>query len=284
MTAERLQPLLNHNKVTKQFCQVAELLSGAQVLASVRDAIRLGRLTTRATVTSTDGIGVCNLISRSAMMQGIHKVHGAAVHFVSMLCGTASTCVWEDDEGTTHKIIQSERGEQGDAMMPPSLSQHPALEAVQAHPVHGEHLFAYLNDIYVVSTPQPTGTVYTLLQNGLWRVAGIRTHQGKTKVWNRSGEKHAVCDVLERMARITDTTASGEGHRCARESKGTKVLGTPLGHRDFVRVHLESTAADRQLLLDRIPLLEDLQSSWLLLVHCAAARAKRAVEPAAQEF
>ena len=70
--------------------------------------------------------------------------------------------------------------------------------------------------------------------------------------------------------------------------QGIKVLGTPLGHRDFVRNHLERTSVDHQLLLDRIPMLEDLQSSWLLLVHCAAARANymmRVVEPeAAQEF
>ena len=42
-----------------------------------------------------------------------------------------------------------------------------------------------------------------------------------------------------------------------------KVLGTPLGHRDFVRIHLKGTTAGHQLLMDRIPLLWDLQSSWL---------------------
>ena len=41
MTVEHLQPLLDHNKDAKLFCQVAELLSRAQVPASVRDAVRL---------------------------------------------------------------------------------------------------------------------------------------------------------------------------------------------------------------------------------------------------
>ena len=50
-------------------------------------------------------------------MQGIQKVYGAAEPFVSMFYGTASTYLWEDDEGTTHKIVQIEGGEQGDAMM-----------------------------------------------------------------------------------------------------------------------------------------------------------------------
>ena len=68
-------------------------------------------------------------------MQGIHKVHAAAVPFVAMFYGTASTYLWENDEGTIYNIVQGERGEQGDAMMPLlfSLGQHPALEAVHAH-------------------------------------------------------------------------------------------------------------------------------------------------------
>ena len=62
---------------------------------------------------SIDGISVYDLISRSAMMQGIHKVHAAVVLFVSMFCGSASTCLWEDDEGTTHKIMQGEGENRG---------------------------------------------------------------------------------------------------------------------------------------------------------------------------
>ena len=54
-----------------------------------------------------------DLISRSAMMQGIHKVHDAAVPFVSMLYGGASSYLWEDDGGTTHTIVQGDGGEQG---------------------------------------------------------------------------------------------------------------------------------------------------------------------------
>ena len=73
-----------------------------------------------------------------------------------MFYGLTSTYLWEDDEGTTHKIMQGEGGEQGDAMMPFlfSLGQHPALEAVQAQLIPGEFLFAYLDDIYVVSSPE----------------------------------------------------------------------------------------------------------------------------------
>ena len=167
-------------------------------------------------------------------MQGIHKVHAAAVPFVSMFYGTASTYLWEDDEGTTHKIVQGEGGEQGDAMMPLlfSLGQHPALEAVQAQLFPGEFLFAYLDDIYVVCAPERTGTLYTLLQDALWRVAGIRIHQGKTKIWNRLGVKPEICDALERMARIEDPTACvwrGSGAHRASGHQGVGHTSWPQG-------------------------------------------------------
>ena len=52
--------------------------------------------------------------------------------------------------------------------------------------------------------------------------------------------------------------------------------------------NLELKSISHQTFLDRIPLLQDVQASWLLLVHCAAARANymtRVVEPGAtQEF
>ena len=58
--------------------------------------------------------------------------------------------------------------------------------------------------------------------------------------------------------------------------------GTPLGHQDFGRAQLEMLSACHHTLLARIPMVEDVQSAWLLLVHCASARANhvaRVVEP-----
>ena len=64
--------------------------------------------------------------------------------------------------------------------------------------------------------------------------------------------------------------------------RGIKVLGTPSGHLEFVRAQLEMLNAHHHTLLARIPIVEDVQSAWLLLVHCASARANyvaRVVEP-----
>ena len=52
-----------------------------------------------------------------------------------------------------------------------------------------------------------------------------------------------------------------------------KILDTPLGHPDFVRRHLAELAAEQRLLLERISHVKDVQGAWLLLVHCASARA-----------
>ena len=41
----------------------------------------------------------------------------------------------------------------------------------------------------------------------------------------------------------------------------------------FVAAHLQRTTAEHQVLLDRIPHVPDVQSPWLLLLHCASARA-----------
>ena len=61
-----------------------------------------------------------------------------------------------------------------------------------------------------------------------------------------------------------------------------KVLGTPLGHPQYVRRCLSQLSEKHKVLLRRIPRLDDVQSACLLLAHCAAARANyslRCVEP-----
>ena len=66
------------------------------------------------------------------------------------------------------------------------------------------------------------------------------------------------------------------------DRQGIKLLGTPLGHPDYVARHLQSVVQEHRVLLERIPRVKDLQSAWLLLLHCASARANytlRSVDP-----
>ena len=110
--------------------------------------------------------------------------------------------LWGGDSGV-RTIKQGEGGEQGDAMMPLSFSlgQHAALHAVQGRLEAGERLFAFLDDIWVVTAPDSVGPAYTAIREALWEHSRIRVHVGKTKVWNSGGILPVTCDMLERIVR-----------------------------------------------------------------------------------
>ena len=170
-----------------------------------------------------------------------------------------------------------------------SLGQHSALEATQEELREDEVVCAFLDDIYVV-TPDPhdIGPIYTTLQQHLYTYARIRVHGGKTQVWNRAGIRPRGCEALERIAQLRDSDArvwrGGGDTDVLPTQQGIIVLGTPLGDAAFIQAHLEIKATEQRTLLDRIPLMSDLQSAWLILLHCASARANyllRVVEPQA---
>ena len=124
------------------------------------------------------------------------------------------------------------------------------------------------------SSPERVGSVYALLEEHLYGYFRIRINGGKTQVWNQAGVRPGACDVLERIARTSDPHAHvWKGPGLPEERQGMKVLGAPLGHPAFVEAFLEKKIAEQRILLDRIPLVADLQASWLLLLHCASARA-----------
>ena len=250
----------------------------------------LSELNPDSTVMSIDGISAYDQISRAAMLDGLYThCGGETIPFVRMFHGSPSTYVWEDAEGVEHFILQGEGGEQADPLMPLlySLGQHGALEATQEELADGENLVAYFDDIWVVSpVPETVSHVYGSLQRNLFSHARIRVHGGKTQVWNRSGIRPEGCDALERIAQAADPRARvwrGSGETDLPPSQqGIVVLGTPLGDPAFIQAHLDKKADEQRTLLERIPMVTDLQSAWLILLHCASARANcllRVVEP-----
>ena len=65
-------------------------------------------------------------------------------------------------------------------------------------------------------------------------------------------------------------------------SKGSKSWESLWGHHDFITAFMERKSAEHATLLERIPAVPDVQSAWLLLLHCAQARANfllRGVQP-----
>ena len=113
--------------------------------------------------------------------------------------GRVSQCLWEDDAGVTHTILQGEGGEQGDTLMPMlySLGQHRALEAIHSSFQPTETLMAFLDDVCAVTpSPDRVGGIYGCIQENLWVHSSIRIDGGKTQVWNEAGRKPAICEVL----------------------------------------------------------------------------------------
>ena len=70
-----------------------------------------------------------------------------------------------------------------------ALGLHDTLVAVKAQMQPGEHLFAYLDDIYVLCKPARIKTLYTLLKDILKGNTGLDLNEGKTRVYNQSGEE-----------------------------------------------------------------------------------------------
>ena len=64
--------------------------------------------------------------------------------------------------------------------------------------------------------------------------------------------------------------------------QGVRVLGLPIGREDYVKNQLAKKTEEHQVLIDRILPVQDLQSAWLLLFHCAGSLATfrlRSVRP-----
>ena len=171
-------------------------------------------------VLSVDGTGAHDRVYRAAMMSKLLEVPSLRhlLPFVRQAYGSATSYSWRQ----RHRIHQEEGGEQGDPLMPMlfCLAIHDASAVVKIHLVEGQHLFAFLDDIYVLYSSERTTTNYIMLANRLETIAGIQLHEGKTRVWNRAG----VCS----------DGVVGLGPEVWGPS-GAKILGTPVGSPEFVR-------------------------------------------------
>ena len=179
--------------------------------------------------------------------------------------------------GETHTIQQGEGGEQGDALMPLlfSLGQQRALRAIAGELQAGERVFASLDDLHVSCPPARVAAIHRLMRIELWRHSKISVHHGKTKLWNKACVLHSGVEEFQQLASSVDEEAVvWRGNPQLQTSRqGIQILGTPIGHEDFVKTQLMARRTDHDVLLDRIPAIPDLQAAWLLLSYGASARA-----------
>ena len=140
------------------------------------------------------------------------------------------------------------------------IGEHPALEAIQRRLVDGEKLLAYLDDATVICRPERVRTVVTIIDEELARHAHVNIHCGKTQCGivaelHRRAYQIGVCGGVTSSCQLNGKEC---GSRCA-----NWILR-------FVRQQLEDKSAEQDLLFHRIPLMEDTQACWLLLLMCAA--------------
>ena len=135
--------------------------------------------------------------------------------------------------GITQYISQGEGGEQDDPLMPLlfALGQHGALEAIHERMRPGEHLMAFLDDIYTACRPERLDEVHTTVDEQLATHAHIHVHHGKTQVWNRGGVEPSGIEEMTRAARALKPEVvvwRGDPLLPATQ-QGVKVLGIPIG-------------------------------------------------------
>ena len=142
--------------------------------------------------------------------------------------------------------------------------------------------FAFL-DVCVICPTHRVFEVHRISEEELQNHAQISLQHGKTQVWNRAGVPPHGIDILTRVARRVNPEAIvWRGHASLpRGQQGVKILGVPDGQPEFVHNFLERKTEEHSVLFQRIPLVEDLQAAWLLLM-CASTRANcwlRCVRP-----
>ena len=93
-----------------------------------------------------------------------------------------------------------------------NLGLHTSLKSISDPLLITENFFAFLDDIYLVCRPNRVAAVYEIIRQKLQRHTNIDIHSGKTKMWNRSGEKPSGekpsgVDQLTAAARVQDPCA-----------------------------------------------------------------------------
>ena len=191
--------------------------------------------------------------------------------FVRLFYGSPSTYCWWDAAGRCRDVCQGEGCEQGDALAPAlyALGLHDALQQASdaLHP--DDTLVAFLDDLYVITSPSRARAALDETVRAVEDRCGIASNLGKTRVIAATAGP-----APPGIAELGDDVWRGDKPDAQR---GVVVLGSPVGHPAFVQGWAEERLRAEQLLLDQLPKLPDLQCAWLLLLLCASPRANHAI-------
>ena len=228
--AQQLGPAVGNFTAPFQFALTTR--SGCECVAHTIQA--LCQADPELTLTSLDGVSAFDLISRRAMLEGLAHVPGgaSALPFVHLFYGRPSRYLWEDDHGVAHAIEQGEGGGQADPLMPLlfAVGQHAGLVATHERMQGSERLFAFLDNIYTLTSHLQVAPVHAIVAEELGRHAHISINEGKTHVWNMGGVEPEGCAELQQLAEVADRNARVWRGAGGAEEQGVRVLGVPVGH------------------------------------------------------
>lgn len=280
--AQQFSTQFQHATMPHQFALATR--AGSEALArTIRAATEMDPM---LTVLSVDGVGAYDLISRHALLTGLrsHPDLQPLLPYVRQFYGQPSEYVWYDGAGQAQLVRQAEGGEQGDPLMPGlfAAAVQPALAELHntLHP--GEAVLAYLDDTYVLCAPGRAHHLFVELQAGLWRHAHITLNHAKTRLWNLAGAPPAGWPLPPAPPAPEHAVWVGDP-ALPEANQGLVVLGTPVGHPQFIAHHLAQTRQKHHHLFEAIPTMPSLQAAWLILLFCASPRANyllRALPPA----
>ncbi|OLP83903.1 132 kDa protein [Symbiodinium microadriaticum] len=222
------------------------------------------------TVVSVDATAAYDLVSREAMLTAVKESPALSplLPFARLWYARKSVYLWCAGEHS-HRICQSEGGEQGDPLMPAlfSVALAPALHDLQRELRPTEQVLAYLDDVYILASPDRVALLYRRLEDLIWQRARLRLNASKTRVWNAAG---ALPNAVQQLA--PDSAVWVGDTALSPEQRGLVALGVPLGSPAFIQSHLQQSLARHAGLLQTLPAIHDTQISWLLLSCCAAPR------------
>ena len=149
--------------------------------------------------------------------------------------------------GTSMKFANTKGGANMGTLSCPSFSLaiHNALNEAKQEMLDGEELFAFLDDVYIVSSPERTRHLYNLVAEKLLFVAGLQLHTEKTRCWNQNGR--CPPDMVD---------------------LGPEVWSSF----EFIKEVGDRRLEEEQRLWDAIPWIPDLQCAWQVFLQGAGPR------------
>ena len=158
-----------------------------------------------------------------------------------------------------------------------SIGVAEALRAARATLQPNETLLAYLDDTYILSTPNRALTAYNDVTTTMRNYTGIEPNLGKTVCWNKAGLQPPGITTL------------GDGVWKGNEpavTNGVRLLGTSIGHPECIEKFGLTRVADFTTLRDNALKIDVVQYAWLLTYYCVVPRMNhflRQVPPALAE-